>query len=157
MSLLRSPHARANIARLDVERARRAPGVLLVVTGAEVSHLAPMPVNRLVPGMRVPPHPIIAETDVHATGTPVAAVVAEDAYAARDALELIRVRYEPLPALPEPEGAAADGAPRLFADVPGNLAFVRTIREGGVLRCAQHLPLATTVRAVGAPAVALPN
>ena len=130
VSLLRSPHARANIARLDVERARRAPGVLLVVTGAEVSHLAPMPVNRLVPGMRVPPHPIIAETDVHATGTPVAAVVAEDAYAARDALELIRVEYEPLPALPEPEGAAADGAPTLFADVPGNRAFVRTIREG---------------------------
>src|SRR5438876_401442 len=51
--LLRSPHAHARITRLDVERARRAPGVVAVVTGAEVRHLGPMPVNRLVPDMRV--------------------------------------------------------------------------------------------------------
>jgi len=130
VALLRSPHAHARVARLDVEHARRTPGVLAVVTGAEVSHLAPMPVNRLVPGMKVPPHPIIAETHVHAAGTPVAAVVAEDAYAARDALELIGVAYEPLQALPEPEGAAADGAPTLFREIEKNRAFTRTFREG---------------------------
>src|SRR6266540_15248 len=77
VALLRSPHAHARIVRVDVERAARAPGVVTVVTGAEVSHLAPMPVNRLIADMRVPPHPIIAETRVHAAGTPVAAVVAE--------------------------------------------------------------------------------
>jgi len=49
--LLRAPHAHARITRIGVEGARRAPGVLAVVTGAEVSHLGPMPVNRLVPGM----------------------------------------------------------------------------------------------------------
>jgi len=76
VALLRSPHAHARIARLDVEAARRAPGVVAVVTGAEVSHLAPMPVNRLMPDMRVPPHPIIALGHVHAGGTPVAAGVA---------------------------------------------------------------------------------
>ncbi len=130
--LLRAPHAHARIARLEIERARRAPGVIAVVTGAEVSHLGPMPVNRLVPDMRVPPHPIIAETSLHAAGTPVAAVVGETPYVARDALELIQVEYEPLPALPEPEAAVAEGAPTLFPEIDRNRAFTRTIREGDV-------------------------
>src|SRR6202162_1581387 len=70
--LLRSPHAHARIAKLDVEAARRAPGVVDVVTGADVKHLQPMPVNRIMPDMRVPPHPIIGDGIVHAAGTPVA-------------------------------------------------------------------------------------
>ncbi len=61
VALLRSHYAHARIARVDVERARRASGVVAVVIGAEVSHLGPMPVNRLVADMRVPPHPIIAD------------------------------------------------------------------------------------------------
>src|SRR5919197_742030 len=65
VALLRSPHAHARIVRVDLERAGRAPGVITAVTGAEVSHLAPRPVNRLIPDMRVPPHPIIAATAVH--------------------------------------------------------------------------------------------
>ena len=143
VALLRSPHAHARIVRVDVERAGRAPSVVTVVTGAEVSHLAPMPVNRLVPDMRVPPHPIIAEARVHAAGTPVAAVVAESPWAARDALELIDVTYEPLAALPEPEAAVADGAPVLFPDIERNRAFARTLREGDAARA-----LATAARVV---------
>src|SRR5713226_2878213 len=142
VALLRSPHAHARVTKLDVERARRAPGVVAVAVGAEVKHLAPMPVNRLLPGVKVPPHPIIADGHVHAAGTPVAAVVAEDAYRARDALELIRVEYEPLPALPEPEGAVAAGAPKLFPEIEGNRAFERTIREGdaaGAFRTAKRV------------------
>jgi carbon-monoxide dehydrogenase large subunit len=130
VALLRSPYAHARIARLDVEAARRAPGVLLVVTGPDTTHLAPMPVNRLMPDMRVPPHPILADGRVHSTGIPVAAVVAEDVYAAHDALDLIQVDYEPLPALPEPEAALAKGAPPLFAGVDGNRVLHRTLREG---------------------------
>src|SRR5438876_5377895 len=128
--LLRSPHAHARITRLDVERARRAPGVVAVVTGAEVRHLGPMPVNRLVPDMRVPPHPIIADTHVRPAGTPVAAIVAEDPYRARDAVELVDLTYEPLAALPEPEAAVAADAPVLFADIERNRSFTRTLREG---------------------------
>jgi aerobic carbon-monoxide dehydrogenase large subunit len=142
VALLRSPHAHARLAKLDVEGARGAPGVLAVVTGAEVSHLAPMPVNRLVPDMRIPPHPIIADTHVHAAGTPVAAVVAESVYAARDAVELIAVGYEPLPALAEPEAAVAAGAPVLFPDIAGNRVFTRTLRGGdaaGAFASAGHV------------------
>ncbi|HWO05580.1 MAG TPA: xanthine dehydrogenase family protein molybdopterin-binding subunit, partial [Methylomirabilota bacterium] len=142
VALLRSPHAHARIARLDVEAARRAPRVLLVVTGKDTAHLAPMPVNRLMPDMRVPPHPILAEDFVHSTGIPVAAVVAEDAYAAYDALDLIEVEYEPRPALPEPEGALAKGAPALFPGVDGNRVLHRTLREGdaaGAFAAAAHV------------------
>src|SRR3970040_1296876 len=118
--LLRSPHAHARIARLDVETARRAPGVVAVVTGADVKDLQPMPPDRIMPDMRVPPHPIIADGRVHAAGTPVAAVVANSVYAARDAVDLIEVTYEPLQALPEPEGAVAEGAPPLFPGIERN-------------------------------------
>jgi carbon-monoxide dehydrogenase large subunit len=107
VALLRSPHAHARIAHLDVEAARRAPRTRLVVTGKEVAHLGPMPVNRLMTDMRVPPHPILAEGHVHAVGMPVAAVVAENVYAAYDALDLIAVDYEPLPGLADPEAALA--------------------------------------------------
>jgi carbon-monoxide dehydrogenase large subunit len=91
-------------------------------------------VNRLVPDMRVPPHPILAESLVHAVGMPVAAVVAEDVYAAYDALDLIGVDYEPLPALPQPEAALAAGAPLLFSGIDGNRALTRIIREGDAHR-----------------------
>jgi carbon-monoxide dehydrogenase large subunit len=142
VALLRSPHAHARIVRLDVEAARQAPRVLLVVTGQDTAHLAPMPVNRLMPDMRVPPHPILAETHVHAAGVPVAAVVAEDVYAAHDALDLISVEYEPRPALPEPEPALADGAPLLFSGIDRNRALARALREGdaaGAFAAAAHV------------------
>ncbi|MGH7414583.1 MAG: hypothetical protein ACREKJ_10330, partial [Candidatus Rokuibacteriota bacterium] len=142
VALLRSPHAHARISRLDVEAARRAPGVRLVATGKDVAHLGPMPVNRLMPDMRVPPHPILAESQVHATGVPVAAVVAEDVYAAYDALDLIGVDYEPRPALPEPEPALASGAPLLFSGIDNNRALTRTVREGdaaGAFAAAAHV------------------
>ena len=157
VALLRSPHAHARIARLDVEAARRAPRVLLVVTGKDTAHLAPMPVNRLMPDMRVPPHPILAEDSVHSTGIPVAAVVAEDVYAAYDALDLIQVEYEPLPALPEPEGALAKGAPALFQGVDGNRVLHRTLREGdpaGAFAAAAHVvPLRVAQARVSAVAL----
>lgn len=146
--LLRSPHAHARIARLDVEPARRARGVVAVVTGADVKHLQPMPVNRLMPDMHVPPHPIIADGRVHAAGTPVAAVVADSVYAARDALDLIDVTYEPLPALPEPEGAVAEGAPTLFPEIERNRSFTRALREGDAARAVAGAARVVSLRVV---------
>ena len=146
--LLRSPHAHARIARLDVEPARRARGVVAVVTGADVKHLQPMPVNRLMPDMRVPPHPIIADGCVLAAGTPVAAVVADSVYAARDAADLIAVTYEPLPALPEPEGAVAEGAPTLYPEIAGNRCFVRALREGDAARAIAGAARVVSLRVV---------
>jgi carbon-monoxide dehydrogenase large subunit len=146
--LLRSPHAHARVTGLDVEPARRARGVLAIVTGADVSHLAPMPVNRIMPDMRVPPHPIIADGRVHAAGTPVAAVVADSVYAARDAADLIEVTYEPLPALPEPEGAVTEGAPTLYPEIERNRCFTRTLREGDAARAVAGAARVVSLRVV---------
>jgi carbon-monoxide dehydrogenase large subunit len=129
--LLRSPHAHARIARLDVEAARRAPGVALVVTGDLVRHLGLTSINRgPFPDTKVAPHPIIAVGVVHATGVPVAAVVAESAAAAWDAAGLIDVEYEERPAVAGPEAALAAGAPELYPEIDGNRAFRRVLKGG---------------------------
>src|SRR5688572_26776298 len=127
---VRSPHGHARITRLDVDAARQAPGVVAVVTGDEVRHLAPMPVNRAIPDMKVPPHPIIADGVVHAIGVPVVAIAAESATAAWDAAELLAIEYDELPAASQPEAAIASGAPVLFEDVDGNRSFRRAVKGG---------------------------
>jgi carbon-monoxide dehydrogenase large subunit len=125
---VRSPHAHARIAKLEVGAARSAPGVVAVITGSEVAHLGPMPVNRAVPDMKIPPHPLIAEGRVHAVGVPVAAIVADSIHAARDAAALVEAVYEPLPAAVEPEDALASAA--LFPEVSGNRSFRRVLASG---------------------------
>src|SRR5262245_43222568 len=57
---VRSPRGHAKLKSIDVEAARRARGVVAIVQGAEVAHLGPMPVNRVIPDMKIPPHPLIA-------------------------------------------------------------------------------------------------
>jgi carbon-monoxide dehydrogenase large subunit len=131
VGLVRSPHGHARITRLDVEGAWKAPGVVAVVTGVDVRHLGLTAVNRgPLPELKVPPHPILAEGTVRTTGEPVAAIVAESAAAAWDAMERVEVDYEPLPAVPEPEAAIAAGAPALYAGIEGNRAFRRTLKAG---------------------------
>jgi carbon-monoxide dehydrogenase large subunit len=130
VAFLRSPHAHARIRQLDVAAARSAPGVVAVVTGSEVRDLGPMPVNRLFPDMKVPPHPILADGVVRAVGVPVAAVAAETPYQARDAVELIEVDYEPQPPLTDPEAALAPGAPVLFPELGTNRSFSHSWRHG---------------------------
>ncbi|MFQ5898740.1 MAG: xanthine dehydrogenase family protein molybdopterin-binding subunit [Candidatus Methylomirabilia bacterium] len=130
VAFLRCPYAHARIERLDVEAARNAPGVVAVVTGVEVRHLGPMPVNRIFREMKVPPHPILADGVVHAPGVPVAAVVGESPYLARDAIELIEVEYDPLPPLVDAEAALALDAPLLFPELGTNRSFTQILRYG---------------------------
>jgi aerobic carbon-monoxide dehydrogenase large subunit len=130
LALLRSPHAHARLTRLDLERARKAPDVVAVVTAADLDAIGALPVNRLFRDMIVPPNPLLAGARVHAQGTPVAAVVAESAAAAWDAVGLIDAAYEPLPGVSEPTAALAPGAPRLFEEAPENRALDQTWRAG---------------------------
>jgi carbon-monoxide dehydrogenase large subunit len=131
VAFLRCPHAHARITRLNTAGARSAPGVIGVITGADLDPLGPMNmiVNRaFFPSMKVPPHPLIAKDSVHALGVPVAAVVADSPYDARDAVDLIEVDYEPLPAVTDPEAALRE--PALFPDLGTNLSFSRTWKNG---------------------------
>jgi carbon-monoxide dehydrogenase large subunit len=130
LALVRSPHAHARVGRLDVGRARRAPGVVTVVTAADLDGIGPLPVNRLFRDMIVPPNPLLAGERVHAQGTPVAAIVAESAAAAWDAAALVGVQYEALAGVARPTAALAPGAPELFDAAPGNRALGQTWRAG---------------------------
>ncbi|MBI4588066.1 MAG: molybdopterin-dependent oxidoreductase [Candidatus Rokubacteria bacterium] len=132
VAFVRSPHAHARITALRVDAARSAPGVVAVFTGADTADLGPMPVNRVFRDMKVPPHPILARETVYALGVPVAAVVAETPYLARDAAELIEVEYEPLPPVVDPEVALAPGAPLIFSEWGSNQSFSQTWRNGDV-------------------------
>ena len=129
--LLRSPHGHARITRLDATAARRAPGVVSVITGEDVRHLGLTAINRgPLPDIKVAPHPIIAVDAVRSTGDPVAAVAAESMTAAWDAAERIEVEYEEQPALPGQEAALAPGAPTLYPGIAGNRAFRRVVKAG---------------------------
>lgn len=122
--LLRSPYAHASIKQIDLEVALHLPGVVTIVTGADLKQaVGTLPCNWTLPGMCVPPHPLLAEDKVRYVGDGVAMVVAEEAAVARDALDLIRVEYEPLPAIVNQEQAVQPGAPLVHDDVPNNIAL----------------------------------
>ena len=126
-AILRSPHAHANIVRLDTTAARALPGVAAVLTGAEVTTLS----APLVVGVRVPMTCWPIATDrVRYVGEPVAVVVAPGRYVAEDALDHIVVEYEPLAAVIDPERALDPAAPVLHDGLGSNLASDRSFRYG---------------------------
>jgi carbon-monoxide dehydrogenase large subunit len=133
-AMLRSPHAHARIRKIETGRARKAPGVLAVYTGADVGALKPVPCAWLVPNanLKVAVYQAICTDVVRYVGDIVAVVVAETAYQAYDALELFDVDYEPLPSVTDPEQAIKPGAPQLHADVPGNEAFHWVVAGGDI-------------------------
>ncbi|MCI0460718.1 MAG: hypothetical protein L0Z62_27520, partial [Gemmataceae bacterium] len=99
-AILRSPYAHARIESIDVRAARRAPGVLAVVTGEDTrDKIGSVPMAADLPEMKVPSHPALAVEKVRVVGEPVAAVVADQRYRAYDAVDLIAVEYEALPAV----------------------------------------------------------
>lgn len=125
-AILRSPHGHARIVSLNTAKARALPGVLVVLTGADLQPQAgPLPVPFPVAGVEnhIPPHHPIAIDRVRYVGDAVAAVVAETPYIARDARDLIEVEYEVLPAVVDQEQAMADGAPQLHENAPNNICF----------------------------------
>jgi aerobic carbon-monoxide dehydrogenase large subunit len=132
-AILRSPHAHARIRRINTSAAAKAPGVVAVFTGADTEkHLKPVPCLWLVPGsdLKVGAYLPLATDTVRYVGDAVAVVVAEAAHQAYDALELIEVDYDPLPAVVDPQKAAQPGAAQLHAEIAGNQAFHWTVTGG---------------------------
>ena len=128
--ILRSPHAHARIAAIDTAAAAQAPGVAAVYTGKDMTAAG---VGGLPCGWQVhskdgspmaePPHPPLAVDHVRHVGDPVAAVIAESLEQAREAADLLEVDYVEEPSVVDPAEALKPGAPRVFADVPGNLCY----------------------------------
>jgi aerobic carbon-monoxide dehydrogenase large subunit len=115
MAILRSPFAHARINSIDTSRAEAHPGVVAVVTGELLAQhgLAWMPT------LSGDTQAVLATDKVRMQGQEVACVVAEDVYVAHDALELIEVDYEPLPAVTTPHQALEEGAPLIRDDKEG--------------------------------------
>jgi carbon-monoxide dehydrogenase large subunit len=128
--ILRSPHAAALIKSVSTKKALDHPGVVAVFTGIDTADVGPVPCGASLPGLRVPHHDILARDRVYFVGHPVAVVVATDRYIARDAVDLVEVEYEPLPAVADPEKALAEGAPAVHPEWPDNIAFTFH-QEGG--------------------------
>lgn len=146
--VLRSPYAHALIQSVDVSGAATFPGVRLVATAADLAAdgLGPLPCLAAVTPLVVPPRPALADGRVRHVGDPVAFVVADSAEAAREAAELIEVDYEPLPAVVDGRAALAEGAPALWDQAPGNLAF--HLQKGDHAAVARALKEAAHVVAV---------
>jgi aerobic carbon-monoxide dehydrogenase large subunit len=128
-----SPHAHARIKRIDTEKAKAAPGVLAVLTGADVAAdrlgglAPPMPEDMGGPkGFRTL-RAILEREKVRAVGDRVAFVVAETIAQARDAAELIEIDYEPLASVIGVEDAVKPGAPAVWDEAPNNVAFTLMI------------------------------
>jgi carbon-monoxide dehydrogenase large subunit len=115
MAILRSPYAHARINSIDTSEATALPGVVAVVTGELLAqhNLAWMPT------LSGDTQAVLATDKVRMQGQEVACVIAEDRYVAHDALELIDVDYEPLPAVVNPFDALEEGAPLIRDDKEG--------------------------------------
>nr|HET6904069.1 molybdopterin cofactor-binding domain-containing protein [Ktedonobacteraceae bacterium] len=149
MSVLRSPYGHARINSINTEAARNHPGVVAVylaedLKGAVGNIAIAVPLGHIAEGMgaRGP----LAEGKVRFYGDPVAVVIADDRYTARDARDLIEIDYEPLPAAIDVEKAMQPGAPLLYEEFGTNVAFgmhpptdeidkvfAQTVADGGVV------------------------
>ena len=141
---VRSPHAHARIGGIDVAAALAMPGVLSVLTAADLVALGVggLPWDVRPPGSPVAgadslpdgapeiaePHPLLADGRVVYTGQIVAMVIAETAYQALEAGETVAVNWQKLPAIVDLADAVAEGAPALWPQAPGNVCF--TLRKG---------------------------
>src|SRR5712671_6621952 len=147
---LRSPHAHAKIRKIDTAAARALPGVLAVLTGAE---LAADKIGNLICGwmihskdgspMKMAPHPALATGKACYVGDPVAVVIAETLAQAKDAAEAIAVDYAPLPAVVDCAKAQAKGAPLIHEMAPGNAIYQWHLGDAkaveAAVRAAKHV------------------
>lgn len=149
-AFLRSPYAHARIGSIEVDRARRRPGVLAVFTAADLGDywkpgpllVSPPPIDGIVFHERtqVP----LARDKIRHAGEPVVLVLAQTRYLAEDALQDIEVDYEPLPAVVDLEAALAPESPRVHDDLPSNLAAHVVQRKGDYPRARREA--AVTIR-----------
>lgn len=137
-AVLRSPHAHARINAIHTAAARHAPGVVCVITAANLEGVVePVPTRRETEAetLRPPTHPVMARGKVCYVGQPVAIVVAQDTYLAQDARALIHVDYAPLPAVIDPLAAMQTDGPIVHQELGTNIAL-HTLTAGGDVEAA---------------------
>src|SRR5499427_4250418 len=132
-SFLRSIYAHARIKKIDTNAAAKLPGVVAVYTGKDVSQkIGAVPCGAAIPDMKTPDHRVLATDKVYWVGHPIAMVVAENKYIARDAVDLIEVDYDELPAVLDEEKAADPKSPVIHEKFGNNIAYKLTAGEGDI-------------------------
>jgi aerobic carbon-monoxide dehydrogenase large subunit len=127
--VVRSPHAHARIVAIRIDAARQMPGVAAVITGSDLAsdNIGPLPCAvthiPMTEPLVVPPCHALARDVIRYVGEPVAFVVAESAESARDAADSVVVEYEPLQPVVAMADAVLPGAPSIWPDASGNIAF----------------------------------
>jgi aerobic carbon-monoxide dehydrogenase large subunit len=126
MAVLRSPYGHARITSIDTSAARQHPGVVAVYTAEDLKGVVgnvaiAVPLGKIAEGMGN--RGALADGKVRFYGDPVAVVIADDRYTARDARDLIEIDYEPLPAAIDVEKAMQPDAPILYEEFGTNVAF----------------------------------
>jgi carbon-monoxide dehydrogenase large subunit len=134
VAFARSPHAHARIERIGADQAKQAPGVIAVVTGAELAKVMTPWVGVLthLKGIKSAPQHPLAVGRACWQGEAVAAVVAKTRAEAEDAVELIEIAYGELPAVTDAETALAAGTPVIHPELGDNLTFERKLDAGEV-------------------------
>ena len=149
MAVLRSPHAHAIVKRVDLAAAKAAPGVRLAMSGADlVGKIGSMVPNWIMPGTKVPERPVVAIDRVRFVGECVALVVAQTQAMAYDAVGLIDVEYEALPAVVDEEQAIQAGAPQLHENVSNNITTVYKIGGGDYRKAVREADQVISLRVV---------
>ena len=135
--IIRSPHGHARIRSIDVSAALDLPGVAAVVTAQDMPDIAQLPTRESSDAdeMRPPRHPALAVDKACYAGQPVAIVLADNIYTAQDAVDLVDIDYEILPAVVDPLTATDDGTPVIHEHL-GTNQVLRTVNAGGDLDAA---------------------
>src|SRR5437016_6060013 len=139
VAFVRSPHAHARIKVIDAAAAKKAPGVIAVVTGAELAKVITPWVGVLthLKGIKSAPQHAIAIDRACWAGEAVCAVVARTRAEAEDGCELVAVEYEELQPITDPETALDPGTPVMHASLGDNLTFER-VHVAGDPRSEEH-------------------
>jgi 2-furoyl-CoA dehydrogenase large subunit len=142
-AIVRSPYAHASIQHIDVEAACKMPGVVGVITGADIRReMRSFPVGVPAPIEYYP----MAIDKVRFVGEPIAVVVADSRYIAEDAAELVQVEYDPLPVVMNVEAAIQPGSAILHENVGSNIANHRIFSYGAWEKALQEAPHVISAR-----------
>ena len=125
LAIKRSPYANAKIKKIDTSKAAKLPGVIAVFTGQDLidGSVGKLPCGWVVPDCKVPTRWPLTVDKVRHVGDGVACVVAEDRYIAEDAVNLIEVDYESLPAVVDGRKATESSVPQVHDDIPNNISY----------------------------------
>lgn len=145
-AMLRSPYAHASIKSIDLKWSLKMPGVRFIFTAEDLPARASwLPVEELADGTTIPRR-VLAKDEVCYVGEPIAFVVADSLYAAEDALDEIRIDYERLETVTDPEQALADQSPKSHLGISSNLVQVETVSTGDVEAAFKNAPIVVRMK-----------